>query len=231
MEKIKDFFLDNWQGLLLILLIFLVGFDLYLDIPKKIENNYLEEDNSLVENTIDPVDTIETKKENVLVDVKGCVKKPGVYEIALDKVVNDAIKMAGGLKSSCETKNINLSKKLKDEMVIYVPTKVEVQTKEEEKINSVPKEENISNDALVDSSNSVGYEEKEEVTVPKESKINLNTATKEELMTLSGIGESKAEAIIKYREDNGSFKTIEEIKNVSGIGDAAFEKIKDNITV
>ena len=59
----------------------------------------------------------------------------------------------------------------------------------------------------------------------------LNTATKEELMTLSGIGESKAEAIIKYREDNGTFKTIEEIKNVSGIGDAAFEKIKDSITV
>ena len=67
--------------------------------------------------------------------------------------------------------------------------------------------------------------------VTDDSKLSINEASKEELMTLNGIGESKALSIIEYRNTNGSFKNIEEIKNVSGIGDAAYEKIKDNITV
>ena len=65
----------------------------------------------------------------------------------------------------------------------------------------------------------------------KDNKININTANSAELDSLSGIGPSKAEAIIKYREENGNFKTIEEIKNVTGIGEGLFEKFKENITI
>ena len=85
-----------------------------------------------------------------------------------------------------------------------------------EKENAAVSEENLSDN---------------ETKVEETAKISINTATKEELMKLDGIGESKAENIIKYREENGNFKTIEDIKNVSGIGDAAYEKIKDSITI
>ncbi len=112
-------------------------------------------------------------------------------------------------------------------IIIYTNEQIEVYNKEEiitefiyiETPCECPDE---MNDACINSSNT---------NESTQSKISINIATKEELMTLTGVGESKAEAIIKYRDENGSFKDITEIKNVSGIGESAFEKIKDNITV
>lgn len=160
-------------------------------------------------------------EEKIFVDVKGAVKKPGVYEmISSDRVV-DAIKMAGGLKSNASTNNINLSKMVSNEMVIYVFTKSEITTKV---ASSVPCEcETITVNNCVDNGEGTGTNTSD--------KVNINKASKEELMKLNGLGESKAEAIITYRNNNGMFKTIEDIKNVSGIGDALFDKIKDFITV
>lgn len=184
------------------------------DIEKTLSNS--EEP---ISNTLEEPKVTEAK-ETIRVDVKGMVKKAGVYELAKDSIVNDAIKKAGGLTSKADTTNVNLSKSLTNEMVIYIPKKEEV-TK------------SVVNDALVDKSNSVGFidNESSNETTNTTTKVNINTATLKELITLSGIGESKAQAILEYRTKNGNFKTLEDLKKVSGIGEAAYEKIKDNICI
>ena len=184
------------------------------DIEKTLSNS-----EELISNTLEEPKVTEAK-ETIRVDVKGMVKKAGVYELAKDSIVNDAIKKAGGLTSKADTTNVNLSKSLTNEMVIYIPKKEEV-TK------------STVNDALVDKSNSVGFVDNESSneTTNTTTKVNINTATLKELITLSGIGESKAQAILEYRTKNGNFKTLEDLKKVSGIGEAAYEKIKDNICI
>lgn len=155
------------------------------------------------------------------VDIKGAVLNPGVYELSNDSRIIDAIELAGGLLEDANTDYLNLSKKIEDGTVIFVYTNSEMEELMEAKtiVEYVEKECNcpdVINSACMGTTSS--------------SKVNINSATLEELMTLSGIGESKAQAIIEYRETN-LFMTIEDIKNVSGIGDSAYEKIKDFITV
>lgn len=169
----------------------------------------------------------EKVQDKIFVDVKGAVKKPGVYEMNSSDRVVDAIKMAGGLKSNASTNNINLSKVVSNEMVIYVFTKSEITTKV---VSEVPcKCETITVNNCTDNDASTDNKEGDETSIS--DKVNINKASKEELMKLNGLGESKADAIITYRTNNGDFKTIEDIKNVSGIGEALFDKIKDFITV
>ena len=184
---------------------------------------------------------MENNNVSFYVDVKGAVKKPGVYEFNDGDKVIDAIKKAGGLAKNGITSNINLSQKLKSEMVIYIFTKNEITTKtvvsnSVASINNTPcKCETIevnnctTKDDVVIKSDSNATNDSDNISIS--SKININTATVEELSKLSGIGSSKAEDIIKYRTENGSFKTIDDIKNVSGLGEALFGKIKDSITV
>ena len=163
-------------------------------------------------------ETVKDDTKDLFVDIKGEVKKEGVYKVTSGMTVNDVIKLAGGLKKSASTKNINLSKRVFDEMVIIVYSKSSLNNN----INNNKNDALIKNEekALISSSNSSS----------NLSLVNINTATIEELLTLSGIGNSKAEAIIKYRESN-KFNTIDDIKNISGIGDSLFEKIKDYISV
>lgn len=169
-----------------------------------------------------------TKNETVLVDVKGEVNTPGVYELTSNNTVIDAINKAGGLTKISDTSNINLSKKLEDEMVIIVYSKAEIQKMEEDKIVCPP----CNNACITEEDEKAKLDEKEENTAETPmGKININTADETTLQILDGIGETKAKAIIEYRNKNGNFKTIEDIKNVSGIGDSVYEKIKDNITV
>lgn len=167
--------------------------------------------------------------EELKVDIKGQVINPGIYSLKTDSRVIDVIAAAGGLTGEADTSVINLSKKIADEMVIIVYSREEVadfhKTKEieaqvEEKC--IQKDEQaLKNDACV----------KNEENIKVTGKVSINTASIEELMTLTGIGEAKAKDIIAYREKNGPFKTIEDLKNVSGIGDSVFAKIKENITV
>ena len=172
----------------------------------------------------------EKKKEEkndiskIKVDIKGNVATPGVYELDSNSRVIDVINLAGGLTDLADTSSINLSKVIKDEDVIIVYTKdKEISTYEEynESIDLCNKD---NNDACV---------EKEENNEEKKvsGKVNINEASKNDLMTLTGIGESKADKIIEYRDKNGKFNIIEDIMNVDGIGDSIFEKIKDNITI
>lgn len=162
---------------------------------------------------------LKEEEEKVVVDIKGMVANPGVYEVSSSSRVNDVIELAGGLLENADTSLINLAKIVSDEMtiIIYSNEEVLLKYKEEVCVCDCPL---ISNDACIES----GSEDSGAL-------VNINTASKEELMTVSGIGEAKAESIIKYREDNGSFSAIEDIMNVSGIGESLFEKIKDYITV
>lgn len=164
----------------------------------------------------------------VKVDVKGAVKKPGVYELSKGATIYDAVIKSGGITYKGTTVNINLSKKLEDEMVIYVFTKDELMKKEtvNEIACEIPKCE-CETVTVVECPDKNGTNQDSEK--PDDTKISINTATKEDLLKISGLGDAKASAIIEYREKNGSFKTLDEIKNVSGIGDALFEKIKDKI--
>ena len=141
--------------------------------------------------------------EKIFVDVKGAVKHPGVFETTKDKRVKDLIEEAGGLLDDADTSTLNLSQKVKDQMVIYV-------------LKHGEKPKQIS-DGCSSSSNA--------------DVININTANKEQLMKISGVGKTKAEAIISYREKNGDFKKKEDITKVRGIGKATFDKIKDKIEV
>ena len=140
--------------------------------------------------------------EKIFVDVKGAVKHPGVFETTKDKRVKDLIEEAGGLLDDADTSTLNLSQRVKDQMVIYV-------LKHGEKPKQISDSSSSSNTDV----------------------ININTANKEQLMKISGVGKTKAEAIIAHREKNGDFKKKEDITKVHGIGKATFEKIKDKIEV
>ncbi len=172
------------------------------------------------------------EEEKYYVDIKGQVVNPGLYQVSSTARVMDVINVAGGLLETSDTSVMNLGKQVFDEMVIVVYSKDEVanfvKTKEEEiqKIEQCQEQNNIVNDACID------LDSKDEIPEGQEtSMVSINQGTKEQLMTLPGIGEAKAEDIITYREENGLFEKIEDIMNVSGIGEAVFAKIKDYITV
>lgn len=165
----------------------------------------------------------------IKVDIKGCINKPGVYEFLDYQRVIDAINKAGGLTEQADTSNINLSKKLLDEMVVYIYSKEQVAKLKEAK--TVSEKEQIQ--ATIENQLEI-YEPTEEVSEKKmETKdimVSINNGTLEELMTLPKIGESKAQAIIDYRSQK-KFEKIEDLLNVSGIGQAIYEQLKENITL
>ena len=182
----------------------------------------------------------ETTIEKEYVDIKGAIKNPGIYEIDKNTRVLDIVTKAGGLTEEADTTYTNLSQKLKDEMVIIIYTKEQIKKSKENENLSTKQVNNtcicpkITNDTCISKEIKITTESnklKENETIETNKIVNINEATLEELLTLTGIGESKAKAIIEYREKNGKFNTIEDIKNVSGIGEALYEKIKDNITV
>ncbi|MBE6053949.1 MAG: competence protein ComEA [Clostridium sartagoforme] len=147
---------------------------------------------------------ITSNKSNIVVEIKGEVKKPDVYEIQQGSIIKDIIDIAGGLTEEANIDSINRAEKLKDNQLIVIPNK-----------------NDISNGIVV--SGGGGSSD--------DSIININSASLSELQNINGIGEVKAQSIIDYREKNGGFKSIEDIKNVDGIGAKTFEKIKDKICI
>jgi competence protein ComEA len=234
---------------ILLLAVIIEGYLLFNNEKKSI--NFVSEEELLVDNPIEEVDESEKNIEESIiyqVDIKGAVKKPGVYEVSSDSIINDVISLAGGLKTNAYTDNINLSKKVINESVIYVYNKNEIKENNNSKTTQVCKENNTYqiNDCLDNGSSIIINNEeypKDKIIEPSdnnielnstevdEKKVNINSASKEQLMQISGIGESKADAIIAYRENNGLFAKLEDIMNVSGIGQALYDKIKDFITV
>ena len=194
-----------------------------------------KEEKNIVLNTKKDIKKDEEEEEEVYyqVDIKGEVINPGIYTVKEGSRVIDVIRLAGDLTEVADTSVLNLSKKVKDEMVIIVYSYDEVEnftaTKEKEEIEQEAclSQNGIQNDACIKDST----DDTSSSSVVISGKVSLNTATLDELMTLPGIGESKAQAIIEYREEVGAFQNIEELKEVSGIGDAIFDQIKENITI
>lgn len=219
MEKIKNNFKYIILGIIIIFMI--ISVISYISI----DNEEIVEQDNIIKDDI-------KNKRNIgkyYVDIKGAVKNPGVYKLKEKSRVIDVINAAGGLISDADTSIINLSKIIEDEMVIIIYTKNEVEKYKNNEINSTYSinkkiEENTKN---IDKNNDAEIDKSTNLL----SKININTADKNTLLTINGIGESKVKNIIKYREENGNFNSIEDIKKVSGIGDSLYEKIKKYITI
>lgn len=160
--------------------------------------------------TVQPANHVEeaAKPVEIIVDVKGEVKKPGVYKAEQGERVIDVITSAGGLTEKADEMQVNFAEHLQDEMVIFIPVKGETGT------------------TIVTTSTSTARSPGNQ-----QAKVNLNKADEAELETLPGIGPAKSKAIIEFRETNGPFKVPEDLKKISGIGEKTFEKLKDLIVV
>lgn len=148
-----------------------------------------------------PVTASQTEPAMIYVHICGAVSAPGVYELPEGSRIFEAVEAAGGFTEEAAQASLNLAQVISDEEQIVILTKEEVESK-----------------ARMEREQQAGI-------------VNLNTASKEQLMTLPGIGESRAEDIIRYRKESGGFQSVEEIMNVPGIKESAYLKIKDSITV
>ncbi|KHE71686.1 helix-hairpin-helix domain-containing protein [Halobacillus sp. BBL2006] len=153
-----------------------------------------------------PVKSLESTEPIIKVDVKGEVKNPGVYSVENNLRVDDVIQLAGGMTENADPTSVNLAQKLIDEMVVHVYAS---------ELNDLGA---ISEDGSAPAQK-------------KNNQVILNQATVEEVQSLNGIGPSKAEAIIQYREENGPFRSAEDLLNVSGIGEKTLENMIDDIRV
>ena len=177
----------------------------------KADNNENTNNNSSIKSG---EEQIALKKKEVTVEIKGEVKEPKVYTLPEGAIINDLINMAGGLTEEAKISNINRAKILKNEDLVVIGNKNDVE-------NVVSKDESVG----------VGNEGVNSQSLNSNSTtININTAGLSELMNIEGVGEKTAQKIIDYREANGGFKSIEDIKNVDRIGEKTFEKMKEQIS-
>lgn len=174
---------------------------------------------------------INNPTENIVVYICGAVVNPGVYTLETGSRVADGIEAAGGLTENAQAEILNLAKCLRDEYRVYIPTTDEVKNgnlfDESFADGYISGGENADN--FPDTNNTFGIKNNSNNNTKKG--ININIATMNELMTLTGIGENKARNIIEYRQKNGNFKDIYEIMKVHGIKESSFNKIKDEIIV
>ncbi len=200
--------LKNYKHLIFLIILIIT---ILLIIVKKLtltSENRKFEANDIIVNEEELIKKEEDNKK-IKVDIKGEIINPGVYELNEGERVIDAVNKAGGFTDLADSEQINLSLLLKDEMVIIVNSKIN----DKENIQ-------LSNDANI----------KENTSLKENELININNASLELLMTLTGIGETKAKKIIEYRS-NKKFDNIEEIKEVSGIGESIYNKIKTYICI
>lgn len=160
----------------------------------------------LIENTVE--ETEEVKKEIIKVYVTGEVNSPGVVELEEGARIQDAIEAVGGIKPEANIQDVNLAYEVSDGEKIYIPNLMD-----------------STGEVQAESGTSTGSNSM------SNGKVNINKATTAELTSVPGIGESTAEKIVAYRDENGKFKNVEDIKNVSGIGASKYEKIKEYICV
>lgn len=162
------------------------------------------------------------------VHICGEVRNPGVYEMEMGSRIFQAVELAGGFTEEADKDCLNMALEIKDGMKITVPSRQEM---EEARVTALGQWIEMPEDSCPGTGNPGSTGADGDDLAGSSQKVNLNTASKEELMTLRGIGEARAEDIIRYRQEQGSFQAVEEIMNVSGIKEAAFQKIKDSITV
>lgn len=159
------------------------------------------------------------RTQMIYVDLKGAIRYPNVYAIPLGSRLFDVIEMAGGLLPDAATQHLNQSLLLSDQSLIYIYSLEEVEAYQIEEMD-------LSELPLINP-----VQPGETTDEPLNSLVNINQATLEELMTLPSIGPKKAEAILQYRSEHGSFASSEALKEVSGIGQKTYEQLASLITV
>lgn len=201
MERLIDLLKRNKLaiGIISVLIILIGGYFITAKHTPEVKNELKTEQKM-------PLKKVATEKSiknaNLVVDVQGAVKVPGVYRVKNGAIVQEVLQMAGGLNDNADVKQINQAKRVVDQMQVYVPTVGE-------KTNSTG------------TGSSVG-----------ESKIvNINSASVDDFKDVTGIGPKKAEKIIEYREKNGDFNELHDLTKVSGIGEKSLESLKDQLTV
>ena len=207
----------NTKKIFICNIVMLISLLLFCGCAKEEDPLYFSEDD-VVSTTSKGTEAAETSKEEAQKDaglkkisvyICGAVEHAGVYELEPDSRVYQVIDLAGGFTQDAAADQINQAEKVNDGQMIRIDTQEEAQQK---------KEGNLS-------------QEEQSDAAPSDGRVNINTATREELMTLPGIGASKAESIIKYRETNGAFQKIEDIMQITGIKEGVFQKIRESITI
>lgn len=166
------------------------------------EENQLPEGNTVEE---------DARPKVMYTDIKGSVKEPGIYSFSSEERVYDVLKRAGGLLEEADSDRNNFSAKIEDQQVLYIPA---VGEEPPEHLNQ-----------------SASPEGKQSTADTEPSKININTASPSELQQIPGIGSVKAQEIIRFREENGSFQKVEDLQEISGIGEKTVEKLKNFVTI
>ena len=185
-----------------------------------------ESDGSDAGNGTEINSTGETQPEMIYVDVCGAVANPGVFQLAAGSRVFQAIEAAGGYLPEAVQNCVNRAGVLTDGQQLYILTQEEM-----ERQGLDPAEMAGASDGQMNGSAGTGQNTGMTAQVQQDNRININTADEAQLTTLTGIGATRAQAIIAYREENGSFVAIEDIMNVQGIKEGTFAKIKDEIVV
>ena len=192
------------------------------DISQKKQNESAEE----------PAPEISDTPQTIYVDICGAVTSPGVYELPYGSRVFQAIEQAGGYLPEAAASYLNRAKGLSDGQQVYVPTQTEVDSQRIAATQDGSEFTAENSTETASGQKSAGEDSGEAETASStEQKIDLNTADVSQLTTLTGVGESKALAIIAYREENGPFTSAEDIMNVPGIKEGTYEKIKDKIAI
>lgn len=171
------------------------------------------EDKQVVRKQSDPF-----AQKQQYVDLKGAVKKPGLYSFADNERVNDILQRAGGLLPNADLNRVNLAQTLVDGMIVWIPAQ------SDKAVFPLPLNQTDSETAATD-------RRAASVVPAAETKVNINQANLEQLMTLPGIGETRAKAILSYREKQGGFRSIDQLQEVGGIGEKLYEKIKEKISL
>ncbi|UQS85516.1 helix-hairpin-helix domain-containing protein [Apilactobacillus apisilvae] len=201
--NIKGFALKYFYQMMIVLILILISLGLMFIVYFQNHSN----DNAINSYPISNSSyskNIETSSldNNIYVDIKGEVNAPGVYKCNKDDRVTDIIKYAGGFKRLANQSSVNLAQKIYDQQVVIVNKKTNNNTQEEQDSNT-----------------------------NNRSKVNLNTADKNELQKLDSVGDKNADKIIDYRNQNNGFHNVDELKKVSGFGDKTFEKLKDYLEI
>lgn len=219
-EKIKEFVIEKKVYAIIVLVVIVGGFWLKKENQNnsEVENMQTMQSSSMSSSssTSNVSNTVQTSNSKTITcDISGAIKHQGVYTLKNGARLQELIEAAGGITSRAQVKVINRAVLLKDQDKIYIPYKGE----KVESAVTTPNTNSGNNDSA-NSSNQAGGD-----------KVNLNTANITELQKLTGIGEKKAEQIIAYREQNGSFQKIEDLMQVSGIGEKTFASLKDQLAI
>lgn len=202
-----------WLAIIFVIIAGIIGYYIYGGENEETVNV----DNMMVKENV--VSEEMEEESMIIVHITGAVQKEGIVKLRENARVADAIEAAGGTTQLVDMSKINLAYVLEDGMKIYIPS---IKDKKEDI-------EQIEGDYLTETKNEIISTEN--VTKKSNGKVNINTATEQELDSLPGIGPATASKIIQYREETGKFKKIEDIKNVKGIGNSKFENIKEQISV